>query len=351
MQNLLDYNLKLKVSKNSALFLVILFLLLGSAGLVQAETAYEYTVLAPLPGTTNDTCDTSDPNNPGCKTVLEKYLPGLFNLAIGISAAFAVLMIVIGGFQYMSTDALQKKQDGRERIKNAILGLFLVIGAWIILYTINPNLLNLNLSIEPVSIAPTATSPETLSAPPPPDGKVDVGSVVVATKATCPNCIFSAPTSAYTNTKNPLRPEDFAKFSCQSCLPLVGVPNNGNTNTNVDPSIRDNIMAMNEDLKSQNIDWRLNEAFPPTVHHKADCSYNGTCIDAGLKNNSTENIKRFIETANNNGLRVQYEVKTPEEANKIRNELKAAGVTGDLTKIVIPVSYINNPHFSVYKKP
>lgn len=108
----------------------------------------EYTVLAPLPGTTLSDCP---PGSTDCKTTLQKYLPGVFNLAIGLSAAFAVLMIVIGGFQYMSTDAIQGKSNGKQRIKNAIYGLVLVIGAWLILYTINPNLLELNLNIQKVA--------------------------------------------------------------------------------------------------------------------------------------------------------------------------------------------------------
>lgn len=116
----------------------------------------EYTVLAPLPGTgIAENCTGND-----CKTTLEKYLPGMFKLAIGLAAAFAVLMIVIGGFQYISTDALQKKADGKKRIENSVYGLVLVIGAWLILNTINPALLELKLEISPVDIkAPAGGTP------------------------------------------------------------------------------------------------------------------------------------------------------------------------------------------------
>lgn len=123
---------------------------------ILAQNTNEYAVLAPLPGTTNSTCDVANPTDAACKTTLEKYLPGLFNLAIGLSAAFAVLMIVIGGFEYMSTDALQKKEDGKKRIENSIYGLLLVIGAWLILFTINPTLLTLRLGIDSVEIPPPA---------------------------------------------------------------------------------------------------------------------------------------------------------------------------------------------------
>ncbi|MFA6269662.1 MAG: pilin [Candidatus Paceibacterota bacterium] len=323
-------------SKIGAIAILTIFLL-PSTLVFAAEGDYQ--VLAPLPGVADNVGDT---------TTLEKYVPAIFKLAIGLSTVAAVLMIVIGGFEYMTTDAIQGKSAGKERIKNAVFGLILVIGAWLILFTINPNLININLDIG--SVTTTAPPGGGGELAPPTGGGMNSGSVVLAAQTTCPSCTYSAPSSAYTNTTTPLRPEDLAKFSCQSCSPLEGIPTNGNTNVNVDPSIKDNILALNEGLKAQDVSWKLNEAFPPTVHHAASCSYNGTCIDAGLSNTTTDNIKRFIETANNNGLKVQYEVKTENEAKTIRDALKAAGVTGDLNQIVIPVSYINNPHFSVYKK-
>lgn len=51
----------------------------------------------------------------------------------------------------MSTDAIMKKEDGKKRIQNAVYSLVLVIAAWLILNTINPNLLNINLNIETVT--------------------------------------------------------------------------------------------------------------------------------------------------------------------------------------------------------
>jgi len=142
--------------KKILLILIMGMVVIGSLFTVQvsAQTPADntYTVLAPLPGTTLSDCPQGSTD---CKTTLEKYLPGVFKLAIGLSAVAAVLMIVIGGFQYISSDAIMKKSEGKERIKNAVFGLVLVISAWLILNTINPNLLNINLNIEPV----TTTSP------------------------------------------------------------------------------------------------------------------------------------------------------------------------------------------------
>lgn len=76
-----------------------------------------------------------------------QLLSVFFTLALSLSAAFAVVMITIGGVQYMLSDVPGTKSAGRERIRNAVYGLILVFGAWVIINTINPNLLLFNLNI------------------------------------------------------------------------------------------------------------------------------------------------------------------------------------------------------------
>lgn len=143
-----------KIFLRLGLIVILMFLLLPTVSVVAGDSTYTYTVLAPLPGTTEGNCTYNDKGeaSAGCQTTLQKYLPGAFSLAIGLSAVFAVVMIVLGGFQYMSSDALQGKEDGRNRVKNSVYGLVLVIAAYLILYTVNPNLLTLNLTIDAVEI-------------------------------------------------------------------------------------------------------------------------------------------------------------------------------------------------------
>jgi len=60
-------------------------------------------------------------------------------------------MIMIGGVQYMSTDSISGKNDGKEKITGAIFGFLLAISAWLILSTINPALLGIDPKIAPVT--------------------------------------------------------------------------------------------------------------------------------------------------------------------------------------------------------
>lgn len=115
------------------LSIIIIFLspilsLVSNPSYVSAQGTYK--VLSPLPGTTdcgNDITVAGGAPKEGCSTELKTYLPGVFKLAIGLSAVWAVFMIVIGGFQYMTSDALGGKKDGLAKLQNSVLGLVLVI--------------------------------------------------------------------------------------------------------------------------------------------------------------------------------------------------------------------------------
>lgn len=106
--------------------------------------------LAPLPGFSQ-----------GQSSDLGGFLRSLFTLLIVIAGILAFIMIVIGAITYATADAISGKSSGKEMIQDAILGLVLALGAWIILNTINPNLAsNLGITIPSVYIIPEA-EPET----------------------------------------------------------------------------------------------------------------------------------------------------------------------------------------------
>ena len=127
--------------------IAITFVMIFSVWTTVAYALDDYTVLAPLPGTTK--CG----NNlgPDCKTDFKTYLPGLFKWAISIAAVMAFIMITAGGITYMTSDSVFKTEKGRGMIENAIWGLVLVIGAYVILYTINPAILSFTLDITAVN--------------------------------------------------------------------------------------------------------------------------------------------------------------------------------------------------------
>jgi hypothetical protein len=94
-----------------------------------ATTSTEYNLLAPI-GTL-----TQAPKNIG------EYFNIIFKIAIGLCAVLAVIMIVIGGVQYMGDESIFGKTEAKKSITSAILGLIIALGSYALLNTINPDLL------------------------------------------------------------------------------------------------------------------------------------------------------------------------------------------------------------------
>lgn len=84
------------------------------------------------------------------------YVNKMVGIIIAVAGVLAVVMLVVGGVQYMTTDALAGKTNARETITKALLGLILALGSYLILRTINPNLLNIEPGIQPVQITADA---------------------------------------------------------------------------------------------------------------------------------------------------------------------------------------------------
>ena len=97
------------------------------------ELRGEFVPLVGLPGVTDESGNRS----------LAGYLNTLFRLTIGIGALIAVIKIIWGGIQYMSSDSFFKKAEGISDIKNALLGLLIILSTVLIIRLINPDILNL----------------------------------------------------------------------------------------------------------------------------------------------------------------------------------------------------------------
>ncbi|OGM00743.1 hypothetical protein A2480_02710 [Candidatus Uhrbacteria bacterium RIFOXYC2_FULL_47_19] len=134
-------------------------------------------------------------NENGNRTIdiswLAEYISGMFRYAIPVAAVLAVVMMMIGGLQWL-TSAGDSGRVGaaKKRIIGAAIGLALLLGSYLLLYTINPNLVSLRaLRIEtvigdPYSVPNTSHEdpdpdlvsrlPSNLQVPTPPSDLVDV---------------------------------------------------------------------------------------------------------------------------------------------------------------------------------
>lgn len=95
-----------------------------------------YNLLAPIGG-----MDTA-PNDMG------DYFNKIFLIIIGLCGALAVVMLIIGGIQYMGEDSIFGKTEAKKKISSAILGLAIALCAYALLNTINPDLLGKGVALK-----------------------------------------------------------------------------------------------------------------------------------------------------------------------------------------------------------
>lgn len=76
------------------------------------------------------------------------YLNIMFKVGIGLLIALSVIMLVIHGIQYMGDESVFGKTEAMHSIRATIGGLILALGAYAILNTINPDLVNGSLDIK-----------------------------------------------------------------------------------------------------------------------------------------------------------------------------------------------------------
>jgi len=69
-----------------------------------------------------------------------------YKIALGLVGACALGVLIYGAILWTLSGGVSSKQDALEWIKGAVWGLALLLAAYLILYTINPDLVNLGKS-------------------------------------------------------------------------------------------------------------------------------------------------------------------------------------------------------------
>ncbi|KKS14786.1 MAG: hypothetical protein UU71_C0020G0004 [Parcubacteria group bacterium GW2011_GWB1_41_6] len=179
------------------LLVVVFALTLFSGALAMAQETKTYTLLQPLPG-----MEQTMPVG----TILPAYLSVLFKFMLVLAGALAVLMIVFGGIMYITSGGNASSiEKAKSRIWSAIGGLVLAIAAYLILYTINPNLVNLDLGIQPITLTKRNLTPnfgiycnyeDVINALEPNTGKISY-SVPASVCENCKKAIPRTPTGIY----------------------------------------------------------------------------------------------------------------------------------------------------------
>ncbi|MDE2041383.1 MAG: hypothetical protein KGI59_03330 [Patescibacteria group bacterium] len=95
-------------------------------------------------------------------------LSNVYIVSIAVAAVLATGMIIWAGIEYVTVESFMKKSDAKARITGAITGLVLLLSSYIILKTINVDLVNINLDLGTPITGTTAASVDALA------GTVDI---------------------------------------------------------------------------------------------------------------------------------------------------------------------------------
>ncbi|MBP9728358.1 MAG: hypothetical protein KBD27_03190, partial [Candidatus Moranbacteria bacterium] len=130
------------MKKNTKVLLfVFLFLFSGFLVSVGTASALEYTLLEKIPGT--DAISLTD---------LSQYVSAIYKAALIVVTLSAVLMLSIGGFMYLtSAGNTSSISTAKGIIYDSLIGLVIALSAWLILYIINPDLVEISLTPIPAA--------------------------------------------------------------------------------------------------------------------------------------------------------------------------------------------------------
>ncbi len=118
------------------IFIGIILGLFVVVGATHLSSAQQYTPMEPIPG------------SGGVENIstFPAYVQAIYKFAVWSVGIAALLMISIGGFMYFTAAGNTSKMESAKKvITDALFGLIAVMVASMILYKINPDLVNLNL--------------------------------------------------------------------------------------------------------------------------------------------------------------------------------------------------------------
>lgn len=303
---------------------------------------------------------------------ITQYIVNIYRFGMGIAGILAVGMIVAGAvYMSISSSSVDKKSEGRDMITSALMGIGLLFGSYLILNTINPELIKLkDPAIESKVFSNTYSSMSMPLTHVSGCNSDEMGACVgkgggyalytkynTSTQKAAPGtqqCLNAVPgpetglvlcvdtlsgmsREVWCKTVAGLTPETVAQHAgwgveyLNDCVKgeiakdLVSIQDDFSIkpgqchwgNTKSEPckvggsSFRDKLIAMRDALTNNGVGrdfYWVSEAWPPTVHHSDSCHTMGTCVDIGVNATLTCTVvQKIIDKASAAGLRVTNE--------------------------------------------
>lgn len=360
-----------------------------------------YTLLEPIDDAEAEFDATAD-------DALSKYLNTWFTRIISLAAVYAVMVLIIYGFQYSFSETIFKKVTARERVVPAVGGLILLLLSVILLQTIDSDLTNISgfkkITVEGGSSFGFVDREDEVNKLNAIRNSIcfdDMGGdlwarrmgcgdsayndvfnensdIVKRTRAASERCYQA--TVHYCKLSNDLARDrednknavnrriaaNRSKVACGTefpCDTITEDSSNGDLLKRDSGLIRTgNIVACQnpedgcvvaktivDNLSKIDPKPVITEAYPPTVYHEHQCHYVATCVDASVRGKSPSEVADFFDQMVTNQEDAVYpvlEFGTPGERTNFLNSLDDEQRTRLEGKTIVVPGV--TPHFSVY---
>ncbi|MDP3697732.1 MAG: pilin [Candidatus Taylorbacteria bacterium] len=227
-------------------------------------SAVSQDVLTVLEGSPGVTAQSGPLSLPTTQSTFEDLISSAFNYSIILVGIAVFIMVMWGGFLWL-TSAANPSNISRAKgiIFNAILGAVLLVSAYVILYTINPELVGGPFTLPGIGTSAPPIPPP--PGPPPPGGQIDA----------CSAC--SVYPGGITAGGQPIQCTGFYIDVTQG---PAGIQLNNTSRTCPFANI---LIAQNlVQLKQLYSSWVVSEGFPPFVNHADICHGDGSCVDISV---------------------------------------------------------------------
>ncbi len=273
-----------------------------------------YCLLEPIPGSpgTPEIISVVTGAKAGTPNSFSDYLKNILKFILFAIGIFSVVMFVWAGIQYIgSGTTITKIEDAKAQATAVVTGVLILAASYMILNTINPDLVNFELNIPPL-------------------GQQETEPRVIKTSFTAQEPLPQR--TADPNAGDPQRVDIRTDSS-------YNLPVSKRSNAGVNKDLAAKLVLMDLSLKQSGVSWQITEAWPPVGTHRSRCHQTGECVDLNLGDKEKRlpikervaKLNSVFTAADRAGLTsLVYEVKTPEEMGALRR----AGLTENLKLVV-----------------
>lgn len=207
----------------------------------------------------------SDDKTKLCFNWIQEYIIGIYKYGIGVIGIIATVVMMIGGIIWLLAGGDPSKiTEAKAWITASVTGLIIALSSYLILYTVNPDLIYG--FKEPLKISFVEKIPDTE-----------------------PESLEGNPTESK---------------ECNNCTKLASGRFKDGGYINKD------IAAKLDSVNTNGIAWIVTEGYPPASKHKSKCHYNGMCADIGIRSTaSCQNIDQMANAFRAAGFKVLNEFK------------------------------------------